>query len=255
MPRPPRTAPLVRAALAAALVAVASLPRAARAQAGGASAPATRGWHLEAGVGTDFPVQVGARVGAEMPGRVRLSTSLGILPGPYVDAINGIVVATGAYGRDEADLVSNTLSTSLVWRTHVGWRPIASAGFYVDAGYGLVALGGGGTAAEIIAGLTDRDVPPGAGQLPISAKSTLHMLDVEVGWRFPIGPHFAAWTALGGAFTLGSSTRLTPDATNDPRIDQAARAIADAGARRLDDIYTSYVFTPVLSLGVAYVFF
>ncbi|HEU4405357.1 MAG TPA: hypothetical protein VFS43_08725 [Polyangiaceae bacterium] len=257
MPRTPRPPPLARGALVAFACALAfgSSPRAARAQGGEPSGGPSRDWHLEAGVGTDVPVQVGARVGLEAPGRIRVSTSLGFLPAPYVDAINGVLVGVGAYGRDEADLVSNTLSSSLVWRTHVGIRPFADAGFYADAGYGLVALGGGGTAAEIIAGLTGRDPPPNAGQLPISARSTLHMLDVELGWRFPIGAHFAAWTALGGAFTLGSSTSLSPEATGNARVDAAVKQIADDGARRLDDIYTSYVFTPVLSAGAAYVFF
>jgi hypothetical protein len=254
MPRTPRSGLPLRITLAA-LATFALSPQAAFAQEGAKSGPGAHGWHLEAGVVTDFPLQVGARVGLETPGRIRISTSLGVLPGPYVDAINGVLVGVDAYSRDEAKLVSNTLSSSLVWRTHVGIRPIPSAGFYVDAGYGLVALGGGGTAAELIAGLTDRQLPPGVGQLPISASSTLHMLDVELGWRFPIGPHFALWTALGGAFTLGSSTSLDPDTTNEPRVDQAVRQITDAGARRLDDIYTSYVFTPVLSLGAAYVFF
>lgn len=231
-------------------------PRAARAdEASGAGGRARGDWHLEAGVGTDFPVQLGARVGLEMPGRVRVSTSFGVLPGPYVDAINGVLVGLDAYSREEADLVTSTLSSSLVWRTHVGWRPFADAGFYADLGYGLVTLGGGATASELIAGLTKRDLPPGAGGINITADSTLHMLDVELGWRFPIGPSFAAWTALGGAFTLASSTSLTPDETGRPLIDAEARKIADAGAKRLDDIYTSYVFTPVLSLGVAYVFF
>ncbi len=242
-------------ALLGAFATLAGAPGDALAQEARASGPGAQGWHLEAGLGTDFPVQVGARVGLETPGRFRLSTSFGVLPKPYVSAINGVLVGAGAYDDDEADLVANTLSSSLVWRTHAGWRPFADAGFYADVGYALVTLGGGGTAAEIIAGLTDRELPPGAGGLEVAARSTLHMLDAELGWRFPIGPSFVAWGALGGAFTLGSSTRLTPEATQNPRVDQAARQIADAGEKRLDEIYTSYVFTPVLSLGAAYVFF
>ncbi|HEU4533845.1 MAG TPA: hypothetical protein VFS00_06990, partial [Polyangiaceae bacterium] len=110
-------------------------------------------------------------------------------------------------------------------------------------------------AAELVAGLAGRKLPPGAGRIDVEADSTLHMLDVELGWRFPLGPSFAAWTALGGAFTVASSTTLTPDETGQPLVDAEARSIAEAGAKRLDEIYTSYVFTPVLSLGLAYVFF
>lgn len=244
-----RTALVVLAALAAA-----SSPRGARAQEAGADGGA-RDWHLEAGVATDFPVQLGARVGVEGPGRVRLSTSLGFLPSPYVHAINGVLTGLDAYGDAEADLIANTLSSSLVWRTHVGWRPLEGQGLYVDAGYGLVTLGGGASAAEVVAGLTGRDVPAGAGRIDITARSSLHMLDAEVGWRFPVGPSFVAWGALGGAFTLASSASLRPEATGNARVDAAVRQIAVDGENRLNDIYTSYVFTPVITVGAAYVFF
>src|SRR6266545_1250172 len=57
-----------------------------------APAPAADGWHLSLGAGTDFPVAVGGRVELEAPFRLHLSTSLGFIPGLYVDAINSVVV-------------------------------------------------------------------------------------------------------------------------------------------------------------------
>jgi hypothetical protein len=97
-------------------------------------APAAR-WSLALGAGTDFPLAVGVRLDAEGPYRLRLSTSLGLVPGPYVDAINASVVALGGYDNATAGLLKQTLSSSLIWRTHVGWR--AWHGFYLEAGYGV----------------------------------------------------------------------------------------------------------------------
>ena len=54
------------------------------------------------------------------------------------------------------------------------------------------------------------------------------------------------------AFTLGASTTLTPDYT--PRAPHLTSAFARYGESYLDDLYTSYVFSPVVSVGVGYSF-
>jgi hypothetical protein len=211
-------------------------------------------WHLRAEAGTDFPVHVGGCVGAEFPYRLRLSTSVGYLPGPYVDAINGVVVGLGGYDQATADLVRSALQSSLVWRTHVGWRPFPKAGFYADVGYGYVSLGGGASAAELISVVTGVKMPaadPTAGK-SFDIHSSLHMLDVELGWGFLIADRITVRPALGGAFTLGSSTKITP--AYQPRMPQIVSAFARESEAYLDDIYTSYVFTPVVSLWAGYAF-
>jgi len=245
---------LPQAAFFAALATTSLVPALARAQEP-IPARAENAWHLEAGVGTDFPIQVGLRAGLETPQRIRLSTSLGVLPRPYVNAVNGVLVGAGAYDRVTGDVIKDTLSSSLVWRTHVGFRPFANSGFYVDVGYGLVALGGGTTAAALLAELTGQTLPQGHSDLDVSVHSTLHMFDVEFGWRIPLSHSFVVWAALGGAFTFASSTRLSVQPTGDADFDQAARQLAGTGANYLDHVYRSYVFTPVISLGGSYVFF
>ena len=83
------------------------------------------GWDITVEANTDFPLSVGGRLGVESPWRLRLSTSLGYLPPAYVEVVNDTAVELRAYGRNEADLIENSLKNSLVWRTHVGWRPFA----------------------------------------------------------------------------------------------------------------------------------
>jgi hypothetical protein len=80
---------------------------------------------------TDVPVQPGAKVTLEFPFRVQLSTSVGALPAAYIDLINAVVVAADGYDKQTADLVSDALQNSLVWRLHVGFRPLADYGWYL----------------------------------------------------------------------------------------------------------------------------
>ena len=211
-------------------------------------------WKVAAGVATDFPVDVAARLAVETPFRLRLNTQVGFLPSGYVSAMNGILEGFGAYDSATGDLIKSSLQSSFVWRTHVGYRPFRKLGLYLDAGYGMVSLGGNATTAALVSAVTGATYPAtetGADK-SFDAKATLHTLDVEVGYDIPIARHFELRAAVGGAFTLGSSTTLTPDFT--PRTPKAIDAFVAEGESYLNTTFRSYVFTPVFTLGANYVF-
>jgi len=217
-------------------------------------------YHLELQVQTDFPVSVGARIKAEFPHRIQLSTGVGTLPGGYVDVINSVVVAAGGYDDATADVIRSTLASSLVWRTHLGWRPLAKRGWYFEGGYGLVTLGGGITGQEAIVLLTGGTAPTGGGGgnalLNYDVRSTLHMLDVETGWRWLLWrDRIVLNAALGFAGTVASKTTLEPRDPSPLTDTMALQTLADEGETYLDDIYTDYVFTPVVTVGIGYRFF
>jgi hypothetical protein len=222
----------------------------ARAEDGG-PAPA---WKLSVEAGTDFPVSVGARVGAELPYRLRLSTSLGWLPRPYLRAINNVMVKAGAYERSAADLIESGLQSSLVWRTHVGWRPFAGAGFYVDAGYGLLALGGQTSPGEVLVALVGIDVPFEVEDLSgeYSVDSLLHMVDVELGWQWEVRERWTVRAAVGGAFTFKSAATVEPEF--EPSVPLITNTFTSLAEGELNRVYQRYVRLPVLSLSVGYVF-
>lgn len=216
-------------------------------------------FHLDVQVQTDFPVAVGARIGAEFPHRLQLSTGIGTLPGPYVDVINGVVVAAGGYDDATAGVIRSALASSLVWRTHVGWRPLKKRGWYFEGGYGLVTLGGGVTGQEVLVLLTGAEVPSaGSGMtlLDYDVRSTLHMVDVETGWRWLVWEdRIVLRAALGFAGTVGAKTTMEPKDASRLTDTAALQALAREGEAYLDDLYTRYVFTPVVSVGVGYRFF
>jgi hypothetical protein len=216
--------------------------------------PPERRWHLGVEALTDFPVQVGGKLWLEMPYRLRVSTSLGFLPGPYVDAINAVLVAAGAYDQQTADIIRNSLQSSLIFRLHAGWRPIARRGFYFEVGYGLAALGGGVSSADLFAAVTGEALPPMvAARRSYSVASQLHMIDVEIGWQWFLWKGLSLRTAIGFAGTLGAQTKARPADGSSPS--RAEAQFLTAGEKYLDDTYTSYVFTPAVSLALGWRFF
>ena len=213
-------------------------------------------WHLSAEVTTDLPVQVGGRIQLETPHRIRLSTALGVMPGGYVQLINAVLVDAGAYPDATADLIESTLKESLVWRTHVGWRPFSDHGFYFEVGYTLVTLGGAATGQELLAGIVGASAPAGAGESrDYDVASTLHLFDFELGWEWVL------WDALTLRAAIGLIATVAASSTVEARFDvvPALRGAVDSFERfsesYLVDTYTSYVFSPVASVGLGYRFF
>ncbi|MCY1082764.1 hypothetical protein [Archangium lansingense] len=212
------------------------------------------GWDITVEANTDFPLSVGGRLGVESPWRLRLSTSLGYLPPAYMAVVNDVAVKLGAYGRNEADLIESSLKNSLVWRTHVGWRPFPRLGLYVDGGYGLVSLGGEVNTEDVLVTLTGLEPPEGETVLDreYRVRSVLHMLDVEVGWRWGLGAGWTGRTALGAAFTLDSNSRVEPQfEPNQPLLVTAFSRLAEGA---LDRTFERYVHLPVLSFSIGYAF-
>jgi hypothetical protein len=218
-----------------------------------AVARAQEPWRMGGELGTDFPIDAGGRISAEAPFRLRASTALGYLPGSYVDVINTWMVQTGAYSEDTATLVRQAVQNSLVWRTHVGFRPFPKLGLYADAGYTFIGLGGGASAGQVIAALTGATLPPGGPMDPstqtFSLTSTVHLLDVEIGWQFLLMEHLVLRAAVGGAFAFAESTKLTPNF--QPLSPDAMRAFMDYAEGRIDATIAQFK-APVATVSVGY---
>jgi hypothetical protein len=214
-------------------------------------------WHLRAEGQTDFPIDLGGRFTLEAPYRLRVGGSVGFLPGPYVDLINQIAIGFGGYDDATADLIRQSLTSSLVWRIHAGWRPFRDYGFYFELGYGQAVLGGGVAGRELV--LQVRGKKYAAQVRPdqtFSLKSTLHQLDAEVGWEWLVLEHFSFRVAIGLASTLGASTTMKSNlkALTVPEAD-ATKKVTSETAAYLDSLYTSYFFVPSITAAIGYQFF
>ncbi len=214
----------------------------------------SKDWHLGAEIATDLPVDLAARISVEAPYRIRLSTSFGLLPGPYVQLINAVIVEAGGYGQSTAEVIESALNRSFVWRTQLGWRFAPDWGFYTDVGYSLVTFGGGVSGTETLTLATGIAVPFDDSLVVFDVDSTLHLLVVEAGYEWTLfGDHLLIRLAAGFAGTIGSSTTVEPQFK--PLLPMLVGSYAKDTAEQLDDIYTSYVFTPTITVGAGYRFF
>jgi hypothetical protein len=225
-------------------------------------------FHLGVEAMTDFPVAVGGQLTLEVPYGFRLTASAGALIQPYVDVVNGVIVAAGGYDERTAGVVSDTLGNALVWNVHVAWRPFGRAGFYIAGGYRQVTLGGAVDPVEVVEIATGQSPPAEVRALLQSAyqvTSTLHMVDVELGWELVIARRLTLRFALGAALTARAHTEVEQVSVDVPSqyqgvVSQATVDGITAEARQvvadyLDATYERYVFTPTVSVGLGYRFF
>jgi len=218
---------------------------------------------MQVEVASDFPVHLGGHVTVEMPKGLQVSTAIGQMPGFFVDVINSTALAFDAYGEDTASLVRASLRDSLVWRLHIGLRPLEDQGLYVEVGYGLVTLGSFVRGDNIVTVLEDEDreqmtlaYPSFEADMALGrydVLSTLHMFDVELGWRWVLDSGWSFRVAFGLAATVYGHTTVDPVSTVLP--DEVDSVVTRGTQQHLDTIYRKHVHTPVFSLGVGHRFF
>ena len=207
--------------------------------------------HLDIEVGTDVPISIGGMVSLQVPYGIRLSTGLGAMPAGFVTLINEVVTSLDGYGDATAALVEQTLQNSLIWRTHIGW--IADFGLYVDAGYTLATLGGGSSVEDIIVGIVGVEPSSRGAAREYDIESTLHMLDIEVGWKGVFWDAFIVRAAVGFSGTIASTTTVQQRfSVNGPVMQRGIDEFERFVANYLDETYQTYVFTPVFTVALGY---
>ncbi len=224
---------------------------------------AEEGVPLTAEVLTEAPVLMGVSADVEIPYRFQFRLGVGYLPAPYVGLINNVVQAfDDTYTDSIATLVENTLQNSLVLRLHAGWRPFADYGFYFHTGYTFAGLGGGTSALELIEGLAGISLPDSERQrggarptVDFEVASVLHMVDIELGWRFALSKVLSLRVALGWSYTFAASTT---DGTNFSPVSSEGQAalteLEEFAIDFLNDTYTSFVHPPAVTAAFGYRF-
>ncbi|MEM9111925.1 MAG: hypothetical protein AAGD10_00055 [Myxococcota bacterium] len=205
-------------------------------------------WHVMVEGATDFPVFWGGRAEFEMPGRLRMGGSLGVIPEPYADLAETIVNDLGGFQDPATNQVFNAaLENSLVARGFLSWSPFKKRGLYLSAGYSLIQLGGDLESAEVLEqALNYQGEDPISGSVQMS--STMHGIHGELGYRFYAGPVIVRLSA-GFTGTVASETRIDVDTEN---FQEEASALAREGETYVDDILTRYAMVPQLGLGLGY---
>lgn len=215
------------------LGALLAAPTAARAQ-----RPAEP-WFTDLELATEAPLSAGGRLVVESPSRFRLGVGVGVVPQAYVEFINQIALATGGYDEETGEVVTSSISRSVVFRVDLGWKPIPGYGFYVQGGYRRMRFGGEVGGSPLFA-LIEEAEPAQPDFYTYDVESTLHALDVELGWQWLLPAQLTLRAGLGFAATLGAEVKVEPLRA----IDLYRRDIEET----LTDVYGRYGFAPTLVL-------
>lgn len=212
-------------------------------------------WAGSLGLGTNFPLDVGARFSARSPGGLRGTFSMGYLPRAYVRTINSVVVKVGGYDQATAELVQAALQSSMVLRSHFGWSPFQTFGPYAEVGYGFVSLGGSATTGEVLAQIIDRPLPPSAvATVPetFTVDAVLHQVDVEIGWDIPMSRQLELRAGIGAAITIAADSSINPQYETLPTF--PLEPFTNFAEAYLERLFTTYAHVPVASASLGYRF-
>ncbi len=213
------------------------------------------GWHLDTLAGTQFPLDVGGRIQIETPYRIRVGLDVGFMPGPYQDAIQAVLVEAGAYDQAQAEVVADSLSSAFALGVTLGWRPVVREGFFFDAGYHYVALGGRSTREDALASASGSPLPSDLSrseEREWTVRSQLHMVTIHLGWEFVPVEHFTVRIRIGGHFTGAANATITPafDASRVP--EPVLRAFTDPSEDWLEENLRRHGHLPSVGLDLGY---
>jgi len=206
------------------------------------------GWQPRIGIGSEFPVAASGSVSLSSPIGLSAGTSLGFLPPSYADVINDIVVHSGGYDEETAQIIRESLQSSLVFSSFLGYET-----FYrlrLHTGYSLVTLGGATTTPEQNAQIAGVPVPFTIESRDVELAARLHMIGVGISWPFRIlSSPLQLRVGAGGLFTLNAETTVksSGDTDQDRQFEREAKD-------ELDEIFRQYAHTPVFSLQLEYAF-
>ena len=204
---------------------------------------------------TAFPTDVGVRGVFEGPGRLRVVGSAGVLPRPYLGAINDVATGAGWYTDTDAEIIEIALENALVLRAHLGWRPFPRQGFQFELGYSWLGLGGGFTGAEVIEATPGYDLSAFAGdKYSFAASAALQRVEASLGWEHPLYRGlFLRWD-LGASYTLAATARVEREFDTNVLFEELLDRVEDAAEVELEGILEQYVHTPIVGLGVGWRF-
>lgn len=213
-------------------------------------------WGVRLEANTDFPLGVGGRVALITPVRLYVSASLDAMISPYAQAVGSLTERVG-YSSTKAGYLEHGLQGSLAWRAHLGWQPSATSGFYLEAGYGQLVLGGQVNPEDALVSILHLDPPTGdtTADRQYFVRAVVHQVDLELGWRWKLGGDTSPWSlraALGGTYTFQSKTQV--EARFEPNDAASVNAFTQQSADKADSYFKKYGYVPTIALSVGYTF-
>ncbi len=207
---------------------------------------------VDVSIGTDFPILTGASVAWQHSSRLRLEGTVGVLPGPYVDAINWGLTTFDVYSDTTAELIDVVLQNAIVIHGQVGYQLLPERPLSASLGYQRIGFAGDTTD---IALFSDAVVPQALidqarddfGELEVDLTS--HMISGELGYQWLIKDRLVIRGSAAFAYTIRSRTDVsaTREATN-PIEEETIAIVNVAAADYLDFVFEEWVHLPMIGI-------
>lgn len=213
---------------------------------------------IDAAIGTDFPILVGASAAWQHPSRLRLEGTAGILPEPYVGTINQAMTTFDVYSDTTAELIDVVLQNAIVLHGQVGYQVLPERPLTVSLGYQRIGFAGDTTDISLFsdAAIPQEFIDAAATEFgDLEVDLTSHMVSGEVGYQWLIKERLVVRGSLAFAYTLHAST--TVSATREastPVGEELITLVNDAASDYLNYVFEKWVHLPMIGVTVGYRF-
>lgn len=200
-----------------------------------ARTPLRNDWILSLEAAMQTPVDLGGRIGVELPFGVRAFGGYGWVPPFYMDVFTGMAARASSDARlralmDEADYSGHT------WRLGLGVRPFPKLGLYLDAAYVRAAL-------DASLDLKGTEVPELAEMVGgYALRTELDLWLVELGYQVEMRDRLLLAAGIGLLGTWNATTWLKPNGGAP-----SGEVLSEAAAQ-VDSAFEKYGFIPTLNL-------
>lgn len=175
---------------------------------------------IELQVGTEFPVQFGARARVLLPADFYLLGGVGMMPQFYSDGVAALGSGIGVFNSGTSKAVGQALKNSFYFDLRAGYKiPTTNRffdGFFIDLGYSLM-VGGGGNVTSL------NDVYQLTGNIytfnaftNVDVKSVVHNVTAHAGYTFSATRRMLFTVEVGLVKPLGVVNMISVNQMTNP---------------------------------------
>lgn len=209
-----------------------------------------RGWHADITVGTDVPVDIGARLAVETPIGLRLFGEVGGMPQGYQTMTSAVAGLADTQGRNVSAAVDQTMQSAFSGAAGLSLRPMPNKGLVADVGWRRMNLRGEGSVASIASALGYGAQIGASAEQPWTSKTTMDQVITRVGWMWEPAEQLIVRLDVGAAITVAADTSLATADGSAP--EPAYAAFAEVASAQFDQTLRRFGHLPTVGFSVGW---
>lgn len=200
--------------------------------------------------GTEFPLQIGARLKIQLPAHFHMTFGLGYIPEFYADAFSGLSGGVGILGENTAELASRPLASAFMLDVRGAYSLDPDGGFFAELGYAFITGGGGEVSGDIVESAYDEDYAQFDEVSTLNIEGSLHSLTVHVGYLYLLTDRLSLIADVGVLKPVIATVETSASGTSAATAAQVESDIQGY----VEDALVSQSFIPTASIWISYLF-